>query len=64
MPTEPRYGRRHYKFKEWCKLKGISQSTGRRLLASGLGPKVTQLSPNRFSIREDHDREWEESRVR
>jgi hypothetical protein len=24
---------------------------------------VTQLSPNRISIREDHDAEWEDSRI-
>jgi hypothetical protein len=59
-----RYGRRHYTFREWCALKSISPRTGRRIIASGNGPKVTQLSENRISIREDHDAEWEESRVR
>ena len=59
-----RYGRRHLSFREWCALKGISERTGRRILASGNGPKVTQLSANRISIREDHDAQWEDSRVR
>ena len=64
VPAERHYGRRHLTFREWCALKGISERTGRRILKSGNGPKVTQLSLNRISIREDHDAEWEESLVR
>ena len=62
--TPRRYGRRHLTFREWCALKSISERTGRRILASGNGPKVTQLTAKRISIREDHDAEWEESRIR
>ena len=65
QPASPQhYGRRHMTFREWCALKGISERTGRRILASGDGPKVTQISEHRISIREDHDREWEDRRVR
>ena len=56
--------RRHIPFKKWCKLKGFSESTGRRILKSGKGPKVSRLTEKLVSIREDHDAEWEDARVR
>src|SRR5262245_16354905 len=37
-------------FHEWCRLNRISVRTGRRIIASGNGPTVTQLSPQRIGI--------------
>jgi predicted DNA-binding transcriptional regulator AlpA len=51
-------------FPKWCELNGFSTRTGRRLIASGQGPKVIQLSENRIGIREDHNTEWQNSRAR
>jgi predicted DNA-binding transcriptional regulator AlpA len=56
--------KRVFKFKEWCELNGFSQDTGFRLLRAGKGPKVTQLSDRRIGIREDHNAEWQDARVR
>jgi hypothetical protein len=56
--------RRVLSFKQWCEVNGFSAATGRRILQSGSGPKVTQLSPNRIGIREDHNAEWQETRIR
>jgi predicted DNA-binding transcriptional regulator AlpA len=55
---------RVFNFKEWCQLNGFSRNTGRRLLESGSGPKITQLSDRRIGIREDHNAEWQDARVR
>jgi len=38
-------------FKDWCRLNGISESTGRRIIAAGK-VKVTQLSERRIGIGE------------
>jgi hypothetical protein len=61
MTTE---SRRVSSFSDWCKLNGFSEATGRRIIASGNGPKVTVLSARRIGIREDHNAEWQDSRVR
>jgi len=37
-------------FHEWCRLNRFSERTGRRILKSGIGPVVTQLSPKRVGI--------------
>ena len=37
-------------FKEWCALNGHSERQGRRILTSGNGPTVTQLSDRRIGI--------------
>jgi hypothetical protein len=49
-------------FDAWCRRVGISESTGRRLLASGDGPRVTRLSARRIGIRERDHRVWLDSR--
>jgi hypothetical protein len=49
---------------EWCELNGLSEPTGKRLLASGDGPSVIQLSKRRVGIRLGDNRRWQESRVR
>jgi hypothetical protein len=51
-------------FPEWCDLNSISHDTGRRILASGKGPRVLQLSPHRIGIRDSDNRVWQDSIVR
>jgi hypothetical protein len=48
---------------EWVKLRGISPSTAERLRRAGK-VKVTQLSPRRIGVREDHDQEYLDSCAR
>jgi hypothetical protein len=55
---------RVFTFKQWCEKNGLSDRNGRRILKNGDGPKITQLSERRIGVREDHDLEWLESRVR
>jgi predicted DNA-binding transcriptional regulator AlpA len=70
MPTkrfaraaEQRQPLRVFSFHQFCELSGFSPRTGRRLIESGDGPKITKLSDRRIGIREDHYREWLDSRV-
>lgn len=42
----------------WCRLAGVSLSTGRRLLASGRGPRVTHMSERCQGVRVSHHHEW------
>jgi hypothetical protein len=51
-------------FKQWCRLNGFSERTGRRILEEGEGTPVIQLSERRIGIRMDHNARWQESRVR
>jgi hypothetical protein len=51
-------------FPEWCQLNSISHDTGRRILASGKGPKVLQLSSNRIGIRDSDNKAWQDTLVR
>jgi predicted DNA-binding transcriptional regulator AlpA len=51
-------------FSQWCERNSLSKITGWRILKAGDGPKVTQLSARRIGIREDHNAEWQNSRVR
>jgi hypothetical protein len=51
-------------FFEWCQLNRFSERTGRRILNSGTGPIVTQLSPMRIGITIANDRAWKASRER
>jgi predicted DNA-binding transcriptional regulator AlpA len=50
-------------FKEWCEQRGLSYPTGRRLLASGQGPRITKLSARLYGVQARHDREWLDSRT-
>ena len=52
-----------YPFLDWCKMRGFSIATGRRLITAGR-VKVTQLSARRIGIRSDHDREYLNSCLR
>ena len=53
-------------FAEWCELNGISQRTGRRIIAGEYGPPptVVQLSPKRIGITYGNSVKWQQSRER
>jgi hypothetical protein len=51
-------------FAEWCALNRISERTGRRILAGGNGPTVTELSAKRIGITIEANRRWQASRER
>jgi hypothetical protein len=51
-------------FELWCTLNNFSDRTGRRILASGSGPRVTALSAHRIGIVYADNRRWQESRAR
>jgi hypothetical protein len=48
---------------EWCALNGFSIRTGRRIRASGDGPVVIKLSPNRIGITVADNARWQRSRA-
>jgi hypothetical protein len=51
-------------FRQWCEINGLSERTGRRILASDDGPVVTQLSPRRVGITVGNNRAWLASKAR
>jgi hypothetical protein len=51
-------------FLEWCRLNRISERTGRRILASGTGPPVIQLSTKRIGVTVGANRLWQASRTK
>jgi hypothetical protein len=51
-------------FSQWVQLNGFSPRTGRRVLASGNGPIVTQLSPKRIGVTVANNRAWQAARAR
>ena len=51
-------------FAEWCELNRLGKRTGRRIIRSGNGPVVTQLSERRIGITVGNNRRWQESRAR
>jgi hypothetical protein len=51
-------------FAEWCALNRISERTGRRILAGGNGPTVTELSAKRIGITIEANRRWQATRER
>jgi len=51
-------------FAQWCELNSISKRTGRRIIASGNGPVVTELSPRRIGVSVGNNRRWQASRER
>jgi predicted site-specific integrase-resolvase len=63
VSTAPTRPLRVIPFLEWCELRGISRWTAKRLADAGK-VKITQMSPNRIGVREDHDREYLDSCVR
>jgi hypothetical protein len=52
------------KWADWCRLKGFSTDTGRRLRAMGQAPPIVQLSPRRLGVTVRADREWTEARIK
>jgi hypothetical protein len=52
------------RFKVWCDSKGLSVPTGRRLVRSGKGPRIVQLSARTIGVTVKDDREWTEARIR
>lgn len=57
-------GNRVLTFREWCLLNGISERTGRRIIKSGHGPTVTQLSLKRIGITIANNADWQAARAR
>jgi hypothetical protein len=51
-------------FFEWCQLNRFSERTSRRILKSGRGPPVVQLSMQRIGITVGANRAWQQSRER
>jgi len=51
-------------FFEWCQLNRFSERTGRRILKSGNGPPVVQLSVRRIGITIRANRAWQAARER
>ena len=51
-------------FFEWCQLNRFSGRTGRRILKSGRGSPVMQLSTQRIGITVGANRAWQQSRER
>jgi hypothetical protein len=51
-------------FAQWCEINALSPATGRRIIASGKGPKVLQLSARRIGIRDSDNLAWQNSIVR
>jgi len=51
-------------FAQWCALNGISPATGRRILKSGKGPIVIQLSDRRLGISIAANAAWQAARGR
>src|SRR5262245_55597042 len=45
-------------FDAWCELNAFSKATGYRIIKSGSGPPVLQLSPRRIGIKESANAEW------
>jgi predicted DNA-binding transcriptional regulator AlpA len=50
--------------RQWAELNSLGVRTAKRIIASGNGPKITQLSDRRIGIQERHNEEWLASRVR
>jgi len=51
-------------FRQWCNVNNFSLMTGRRIVKSGSGPPILQLSARRIGIRETDNAAWQASRVR
>jgi hypothetical protein len=49
---------------EWCCLNRISIRTGRRIIKSGHGPVVTQVSAQRIGVLVKDNARWQAARAR
>jgi hypothetical protein len=63
-PLAPLHPDQVLMFHEWCRLNRISERTGRRILASGNGPVVTQVSAQRIGVLVKNNARWQASRAR
>jgi len=64
LPDLTDHDQRVLGFPQWCRLNNISEATGRRILGSGQGPIVTQLSERRVGITMRANRAWQDGRAR
>jgi len=48
-------------FSDWCKERGISESTGHRLRKAGKAPKFFRISDRRIATTRGEDRRWRNS---
>ena len=51
-------------FRQWAALNSLGERTARRLLKSGRGPPVVQLSDRRIGVTVRANRAWQEARAR
>jgi hypothetical protein len=51
-------------FPEWCRFNNISAATGRRIMKSGNGPVVLQLSARRIGVTLAANATWQAARAR
>jgi hypothetical protein len=49
-------------FAQFCVINGLSERTGRRILAGDDGPKIIQLSDRRIGVSMRANRAWQKSR--
>jgi len=49
---------------QWCVVNGFSIWTGKRLIAAGKGPIITQISDRKIGITVANNRAWQKSRER
>jgi hypothetical protein len=47
-----------HRWQDWCAMVGVSTTTGWRLVKSGNGPVVTQLSTKLKGVRHRHHLAW------
>jgi len=52
------------RLREWAELAGVSMRTARRILASGTGPRLVQLSSKRVGVTVGAHRVWLAARER
>jgi predicted DNA-binding transcriptional regulator AlpA len=55
---------RVFTLRQFSQLNGIGYRSAQRLIASGQGPRVTQLTERRIGIRESDAAEWQAARLR
>jgi hypothetical protein len=63
-PLTPLFDDHVLTFRQWCKLNSLGERNGRRILQSGNGPRVVQLSERRIGITVRANREWQAARER
>jgi predicted DNA-binding transcriptional regulator AlpA len=51
-----------HRWRDWCKLAGVSTTTGWRLVKAGQGPVITHLTAKLIGVRHRHHRDWLEAR--